>query len=159
MSRQTPNARRLELSRLDDRFEELRSNDGLLFSRPTRGWVNTIRKALGMSAVQLAKRLGVSRDALYQLEKREVSHSVTLKQLDKAAAALDCEVVYALVPRKSLEQTIRAQARAKVEAQLRRANISMGLEAEGVRDEDFSKSVGSAVSYSEALGDRLLWDD
>jgi len=86
MSRQTPNARRLELSRLDDRFEELRSDDGLLFSRPTRGWVNTIRKALGMSAVQLAKRLGVTRDALYQLEKREVSRSVTLKQLDKAGA-------------------------------------------------------------------------
>lgn len=159
MSRQTPRARRLEVSRLDDRFEELRSNDGLFPPRPARGWVNAIRNVLGMSAVQLAKRLGVTRAAVYQLEEREVSRSVTLKQLEKAAAALDCEIVYALVPRKSLEQTIRAQARAKVEAQLRSANISMGLEAEGVRDEDFSKSVGSAVSYSEALGDRLLWDD
>ena len=119
-------ARRLEVSRLDDHFKELRSCDEILRNSPANGWVNTIRKALGISAVQLARRLGVTRAALYQLEERERARSVTLKQLDKTAAAMDCELFYVLMPRDSLENSIRARAREKAEARLRSANISMG---------------------------------
>ncbi len=159
MARQTAGARRLEVSRLDNYFKRLRSVSKLLKWGPPRGRVNTIRKGLGMSAAQLARRLGVTRAALYKLEEREVSRSITIKQLDKAADALDCEVVYALIPRKSLEQTIRDQTRAKAEARLRKANLSMGLEAEGVQGKELATAVTSASTYTEALTNRLLWDD
>lgn len=151
--------RRLEVNRLDKHFHRLRSAEKALRVQPIGGWVKTIREALGMSATQLAERLGVSRNAIYLLEEREGRRKTTLKQLDKAAAALGCDVVYTLIPNQSLEQTIRGRARIKAEAQLREANASMGLEAEGVQGDDFAAAVSSASSFTEALTDRQLWDD
>ena len=156
---QTARHRRLEIERLDKHLRSLEGAEDVLRARPSGGWIATIRKALGMSAAQLAERLGVSRAAVYKLEQRETGRNVTLKQLDKAADALGCEVLYALVPRSSLEQTIRDRARTKAERQLRAVNVSMGLEAEGVEDSDFAAAVSSASSYTEALTDRQLWDD
>ena len=159
MARQSARARRLEISRLDDYFDELRTDDRLPRTAPTKGWINTIRKALGMSAAQLAKRLGVTRAAVYKLEEREASRSITLKQLDKAANELDCDVIYTLIPRTSVEVAIRSQSEAKAEEQLRQANKSMGLEAEGVKGKAFATAVASATGYSEALVDRRLWEN
>jgi len=156
---QSARHRRLEIDRLDRHLRNLVAAENTLRVPPSGGWVKTIREALGMSAAQLAKRLGVSRAAVYKLENRETGRNVTLKQLDKAAAALDCEVLYAFVPRQSVEQTIRDQAHRKAERQLRAANESMGLEAEGVEDSDFATAVSSAASYTEAVTDRHLWDD
>jgi len=118
-----------------------------------------MREALGMSAVQLADRLGVSRGAMYKLEEREASRSIALKQLDRAADAMDCDVFYAIVPRNTLEQSIRDQSRRKAETQLYKANLSMGLEAEGVKDKQFAAALSSSSSYTAALTDRYLWDD
>ena len=151
--------RRLEIDRLDRHLRSFGTAEDALRALPTGGWVRTIREVLGMSAAQLAVRLGVSRAAVYKLEDRETGRNVTLNQLDKAANALDCDVVYALVPRQPLEQTIRDRARKKAEQQLRSANASMGLEAEGVEDSDFATAVNLASSYTEALTDRHLWED
>lgn len=159
MAPQSARARRLEISRLDDYFEELRNDDRLPHAAPAKGWINTIRKALGMSAAQLAKRLAVTRAAVYKLEEREASRSITLKQLDKAANEIDCDVIYTLIPRTSLEAAIRSQSEAKAAAQLRQANRSMSLEAEGVKGKAFATAVASATSYTEALVDRRLWED
>jgi predicted DNA-binding mobile mystery protein A len=159
MARQSTRARRLEISRLDKYFDELRTDDRLPRTAPAKGWINTIRKALGMSVAQLANRLGVTRAAVYKLEEREVSRSITLKQLDKAANEMDCDVIYTLIPRTSLETAIRSQSEAKAKVQLRQANRSMSLEAEGVKGQGFAMAVASATGYSEALADRRLWED
>lgn len=151
--------RRLEIERLDKYLGNLRAAENVLRTPPSVGWIRSIREALGMSATQLAERLGVSRAAAYKLEDRESGRKVTLKQLDKAAEALGCDVWYALVPKESLEQMIRDRARDKAEEQLSAANASMGLEAEGVRGSDFVTAVTSASSYTEALTDRHLWDN
>jgi len=159
MARQTVRSRRLEVSRMDDYFRRLNAPDVAIRSAPAGGWVRAIRSALGMSVSQLAKRLGVSRAAAYALESREVKTNITLAQLHKAAAALDCELVYTLVPNESLEQIIHDRARAKAEEELRATNASMGLEAEGVSADAFREAVTLASSYTEALSDRHLWDD
>ena len=159
MVRKTASTRRLEVARLDDYFQQLKADSGLPSDAPPDGGINAVRGILGMSAAQLASRLGVTRAALYQLEDREASGSVTLKQLDKAADALDCDLVYAIVPRGSLEQSIRERSRKKAEEKLRQANLSMGLEAEGVTDKGFATAVSSSSGYSEALTNRRLWED
>jgi predicted DNA-binding mobile mystery protein A len=159
MARKSSRTRRLEVSRLDEYFQTLKGESGPRRQAPPRGWVRTMRDALGMSAVQLANRLGVSRAAVYQLEGRESSRSVSLKQLDKAADAMECDVFYTLVPRSTVEQTIRAQAKKNAETKLYNANLSMGLEAEGVRDNKFVTAVSSSSSLTEALTDRYLWKE
>lgn len=159
MARKTASSRRLEVARLDDYFQQLKAGSRLPNEAPPDGWINAVRSVLGMSATQLASRLGVTRAALYQLEGREALGSVTLKQLDKAADALNCDLVYAIVPRESLEQSIRDRSRQKAEIKLRQANLSMGLEAEGVTGKGFATAVSSSSGYGEALTDRRLWED
>ena len=159
MARKNTSTRQLEVSRLDDYFQALKAESGLVSQTPPRGWIHALRNGLGMSATQLAKRLGVSRAAVYKLEEREVSRSIALKQLERVADAMDCDVVYAMMPRSTLRQSISDRARNNAETRLRAANVSMGLEAEGVNAKEFAAAVSSSSSYTEALADRTLWDD
>jgi predicted DNA-binding mobile mystery protein A len=152
-------SRRLEVARLDRYFKQLTNFEGAQVSQPSIGWVKTIRQALGMSVVQLARRLGISRTSVYKIEKREIERSITIAQLDRVAEALDCHLSYSLVPNISIEAKIRKRALIKAEAELRSANQSMSLEAEGLMDEDLLGSIATTSSYTEALVDRKLWDD
>ena len=83
---------------------------------PRGGWVRTLRSALGMSERSFAKRLGVHHGALQKLERNEQRGSVSLETLRRAAEALDADLVYAIVPRKSLRAVIGARARRRARA-------------------------------------------
>jgi len=80
-------------------------------SPPMRGWVRAIRDALGMTGEQLARRIGVKKQRIVALEKGEVGGTVTFNSMKKAAEAMDCVFVYALVPRDSLQAVVERQAR------------------------------------------------
>jgi predicted DNA-binding mobile mystery protein A len=86
--------------RLDERLSPLRPVDR--YAVPPKGWVRAIRDALGMTGVQLAKRLGISPQSADAMERSEASGAIKLETLRRAAEALDCTLVYALVPNKSL---------------------------------------------------------
>lgn len=108
-------------------------NNVTICDRPSDGWVRSIRGALGMSVRQLAERIGISQQALSQLERKEVDDSVTIKTLRKAAEAMDCRVVYALIPNEgSLEATLKKQAIRKATELVRDVDHTMILEAQGV---------------------------
>lgn len=81
------------------------------YAPPIRGWIKAIREALGMTTEQLARRVGMKQPTLYELEKSEAKGSIQLATLRRVADALDCTLVYALVPKKSLEEIVRARAR------------------------------------------------
>ena len=84
---------------------------------PRAGWVREIRTALGLSQSQLGKRAGVSRATVQQMERAEAQRRITLASLDKLAAAMDCQVAIAILPRVgSLEDVRRRQAAMKAEA-------------------------------------------
>ena len=80
--------------------------------RPSRGWLKLVREALGRTERQQAGRLGISGPTLHKSEKSEADDRITLGQLRKLADGLDCELVYALVPRRPLTDTVRERARA-----------------------------------------------
>src|SRR5712692_6496883 len=103
-------------------------------TRPARGWVRAIRETLGMTTRQLADRLGVSQPRVVQLEKSEAKGSITLDSLERAAQALGCRVVYALVPAKSLTDTIEERAALLAQEQLAAVEQTMLLEAQEVTD-------------------------
>ncbi len=84
---------------------------------PRAGWVREIRTALGLSQSQLGNRAGVSRATVQQMERAEAQRRITLASLDKLAAAMDCQVAIAILPRVgSLEDVRRRQAAMKAEA-------------------------------------------
>ena len=91
--------RALARKHLEKKLSPLRGSQAL--ARPSKGWVKAIRDALGMTAEQLALRIGVTKPRVYEIEKAEISNSITLESLERAAHAMDCQLVYAFIPRET----------------------------------------------------------
>jgi XRE family transcriptional regulator, regulator of sulfur utilization len=86
-----------------------------------------------MTGHELAARLGVRPATVVDLEASEARGSISLKTLAKAASALNCRLVYALVPENgSLETLLHAQAGRVAERMVSDVSHSMNLEAQGV---------------------------
>src|ERR1700719_3707346 len=117
---------------LDRRFNELKPLTQT--TRPSRGWIRAIREAIGMTTAQLAKRLGVHQPRVIELERGEATGNITVKSLERAAEALGCHLVYALVPKEPLSDTIRKRASVIAERQLASVEQSMRLEDQAVND-------------------------
>jgi predicted DNA-binding mobile mystery protein A len=65
-------------------------------------WIRAVRTRRNIQGKELAKKMQVSPARISVLERDEQRGAVTLKMMQKAADALDCTFVYALVP-KSLQ--------------------------------------------------------
>lgn len=107
----------LRLKQLDRSLEGFRAARAV--PRPQKGWIRAIREAIGVSAGELGRILGSSRQLPLQFEKAEADFSITLKSLRNVANALDCDLVYALVPRAGsftelVENRVRGEARKSV---------------------------------------------
>lgn len=140
---------------LEIRLAPLRKTDE--FARPFRGWIRSIREAMGMTPTQLAARLGVSRPRVAQLEKDEMNDAVTLRTLRHAAEALDCTLVYALVPNKPIEELVRERAALVADEQLARTNHTMKLENQAVSTKR-QKLARDQLIEELMRGDRRLWE-
>ena len=102
---------------------------------PKKGWLNTIRQALGMSAAQLARRLGVTRSQVSKTEKAELTGGVTIKTMERMAEGMGCRFVYAVVPRGSVEDLLSKQARLKAERIVRKASEHAALEDQALSED------------------------
>jgi len=121
----------LRLTQLDRSLQPYRAAGKV--QRPPKGWIRALRQALGVSSGELAQRLGTSRQLPLQLEKSEAEDRITLKSLRAVANALDCDLVYALVPRaKTLQQLLEDRARAEAERHVLGVEHSMVLENQAV---------------------------
>lgn len=140
---------------LDHRYESVRDLGGL--GRPNKGWIRAIRDALGMSGSELAARMGVSQQVVSEIERNERQFTVKLETLARAAAAMDCDLVYAFVPRTTLEETVRAQARRKAAHHLAHVAHHGRLEAQEVSKDELAAQVEELASW---FADRRgLWTD
>jgi predicted DNA-binding mobile mystery protein A len=116
----------LQLHQMDYVLTKLRNTPHP--TRPNIGWVQAIRQSLGMSVSALARKLSVTPRNISKLEKAEADEKITLASLRKLASALDCELQYALVPRKSLEELLEDRAISIARDRLRPISHSMSLE-------------------------------
>lgn len=129
-----------------------------LSSPPGGGWVRAIRETLGMTQVQLAARLGISRQSLQGLERAEANRRITLDSLDRLAKAMDCRLVYALVPeRGSLEDVRARRAREVADELLKSTEHSMKLESQGVSARDSKRQHKLLVDSLLRGSPRKLW--
>ena len=88
------------------RFSKLKS-----VSIPTTGWLRLIRLSLNMSLKQFGQRLGITPQSARAIEEREKSGSISLKNLNDAADALDMDLLYILLPKQqTLKKTIDKRA-------------------------------------------------
>jgi predicted DNA-binding mobile mystery protein A len=133
-----------ELNQL--RLEQLQATvsvyaDAVKRPRPSRGWLKLIREALGRTERQQAQRLGISGPTLHKSEQSEADDRITLGQLRRLADGLDCELVYALVPRRPLTDMVQDRARAIAMEEVGGVAHTMGLEAQRPATERLRKQV------------------
>lgn len=124
------------LRRMDARLETLRNQFVHAAQAPGDGWIRTLREALGMTEEQLARRLSLSKQGVHELERREREQKVSLSTLRAAAAALDAELVYAIVPRQPIQRTLEERARQLAVEHVSRVNRTMNLEDQTVAAEE-----------------------
>ena len=126
---------------MNRRFQHLRQTQldraltpfGTTPQRPQKGWLRAVREALGLSAADVANTLGTSRHLPAQLEKSEAEDRITLRSLRAAANAMDCDLVYALVPRAgSLSELAERRTRAAAQRDVQRVEHTMLLEDQAV---------------------------
>lgn len=67
--------------------------------QPTRGVLRAVRKALRMYSPEVAARMGMSQSAVFGMESREANGTITLGAMERLADAMDCKVVYGVVPK------------------------------------------------------------
>ena len=125
---------------------------------PPGGWTKTIRQALGMTTGQLARRLGITQQAVSDLEAREKDGRATIAALSKAARAMGGELVYAIVPTRPVNEMRRDQARSVAGARLSRVAHSMGLEAQSTSAEERERQVAELAADLLAHP-RKLWHE
>lgn len=145
----------IQLRQLEERLERFREIEQM--RTPRDGWVRAMRQALGMTTAQLAERMGVTRQAVLQLEKAEQRQTATWTSLRKAADAMDCEVVYAVVPRGSLQQVLMRQGRKQAERQLRRIAHSMRLDSHVVGPDEMEHQLAELAGHLATERSRALW--
>lgn len=149
----TPVSAAQSRSRLDQRFEQFGPAER--YAPPVRGWIRAIRQALGMTTAQLAKRMGVRQPSVVALEQSEVNGTIAFATLRRAAEALDCTLVYALIPNQPLETTVRERARAFARRHWRPVEHSMLLEDQQVKRNESDADLEDVIRHTNP---RRFWD-
>jgi len=146
----------LRLQQLEDSIAPVRGAGEV--RRPNRGWVRAIREGLGMTNVQLAKRMGKKApQTIESMQKSEVAETIQLGTLRKLAEAMGCRLVYAVVPSKSLAEIRRDRARQIAERVIKRTAHSMRLEGQGISDEAERRQLESLIDQILADDPKTLW--
>ena len=152
----TSDLRQLRLRQLDTVLRRYRSAGDT--PPPRLGWIREIRRALGMTTSQLARRLGVAQSAVSGMETREAAGTITLNSLRSAAEAMGCELVYAIVPRTTLREQLAHRIHEVARDRVSRVAHTMELEAQGVSEEHLRQQVDDLVERLLDNPPRNLWD-
>jgi predicted DNA-binding mobile mystery protein A len=122
---------------------------------PRNGWIRAIREAMGMTTAELGERMGSEASTVARMEYSEAGGRIRLDTLMRAASALDCDLVYALVPRHRLEEMVDQQALRRASQLVNAVDHSMALESQRVTADTTSEQLRE---YAERLRDESgLW--
>ncbi len=126
---------------------------------PKKGWIRTIREALGMSSYVLADRLGCSRANITTIEQRERKGTISLETLKQVAQAMNCKLVYCLVPLEPLDTILEKQARSIAKKRVKIINHSMSLEQQGLTQKQLQQQENDLVQELLQGNPKKLWND
>ena len=139
--------------RLDQRFD--RHGDLADLVPPPQGWIRTLRDSLGMTSGDLARRMSVHPSRISAIERGEREQTLKLDTLIRVADALNCDLVYALVPRSSLDSMVSDQARRCAVKHLQGVMAHSRLEDQEVTPDDLEAQIDDLAA--EFLRRRDLW--
>lgn len=139
-------------SQIQRRLEDLRAVKDKTIIR--EGWIHYMRSALGLTLNELGRLASVSTASVAQAERREVDGQVSMSTLKKMAEAMDCELVYAFVPKKDMKTLIHDKAFEKAQKTLGLADLHMKLENQKVEGNERERIERLAQKFID-MGD--IW--
>lgn len=148
-----PKEQKIIVKQVSRKLEEVRP-----FAASTQGvvsWINYVRLGLGMSLTQLASRLGITQSSLSSSIKLETEGRITLHKLKEIANAMECDLVYAFVPKKRIDDIIKDQAIKKTLHLMNEAETHMSLEDQRVM---IDKNERLEDLVKERIYSKYLWD-
>ncbi len=108
-----------------------------------------------MSTAQLAGRLKVKQPSIVAIEQSEAKGTIEFATLRRVAEALDCTLVYALVPNRPLEETVRERARLFARSRRSPVEHSMALEDQKAERNDTEALIDEIVRETNP---RKFWE-
>lgn len=147
------NSNKITRNNLDKKFKQLFKL--LLFKTQPRSWVKVIRESLGMTTIQLAKKIGVTQPRVIAIEKNETN--LKIKTLEKIAQAMGCHLFYVLVPTISLNEMMHQQAWKKAQKILEKVDHNMDIENQQINLPDFELNLLTEELLNGS--DKRIWDE
>jgi predicted DNA-binding mobile mystery protein A len=148
-------SKKLQVQQLDAGIKEIGSLQKVLET----GWIKSIRTAIGMSLVQLANRLGVTKQNVQAIENREQEGTLSLKTLRDVARVMDMKLVYGFVPTDgSLETLINRKATEAATKIVMRTSASMKLEGQENNEQRIQKAIAERADELKRELSKVLWD-
>ena len=129
--------------------------------KPPSGWLKAVRGSLGINTRQLAKRIGAEHSSIIQFEKREAQGKVTLETIEKLARAMNCTLVYAVIPNEkynSLDSIIDEQSKLAARKVVSKVDHTMRLEQQGLSLDQLEEQVNELADELKLKMDSSLWD-
>jgi predicted DNA-binding mobile mystery protein A len=147
----------LKRKQLDEKLQGLREPN--IPKVPRGGWAKAIRTALAMPSEVLGRRIGISQSAVIQLQQGEEAETITLASLRKLARGLDCNLVYALIPRTSLQEMVENQALHRARSLVNTVSSSMELEQQAIPEQERERQVQALAKNLLVKPGTGFWDD
>jgi len=125
-----------------------------IIESPPQGWLKTIREFLGMTTTQLAKKINVAQPRVINLEKNEKNTKIST--MERIADALNCDFVYAFIPRENIDDIIYNQAKKKALKILSKVHTNMSLENQLADSDELVEDI-----INDLLDDNIsrIWDE
>jgi len=126
---------------------------------PPTGWIKAVRTAIGMSMLQLGKRLSITKQSVQDMENREKDGSISIKALREAAKALDMQLVYGFVPNDdTLEALIDRKSKELATRIVLRTSNTMKLEDQENTKQRIEKAIQERTAIIKNEMPKTLWD-
>ncbi|MGB8031848.1 MAG: helix-turn-helix domain-containing protein [Terracidiphilus sp.] len=100
--------------------------------RPKEGWLRAMRMAVGFPVDRIAEAMRLTPKMVFYLERSEQKRKISLERLEQMARALECDLVYGLVP---WQRSLEDRAMELVEQELWRRRYTARRQGSGVRDQ------------------------
>ncbi len=144
----------LSIRQVDRNLKQMQQLRGLY---PKEGWIAHIRSALSLPTAQLAKLMGIKQPSALAMEKREQDKTITLETLEKAAKAMGCDLVYAFVPKSSLEDFVEQKRNILVDQIMQKTHLTMSLESQGLNRQDLKEQKALLLEDLKSKSIKYVW--
>ena len=150
-------SKKLQIEQIDRKLAKLQALKET--DIPPKGWISAIRTALGMSLVQLARKLGITSVSVKEIEEREQNKSITLKKLIEAGEALNLRFVYGFIPKHgSIEKMVEERALQVAKDLVMRTSHTMKLEEQENTEERLKEAIMDRAAAIQREMPKYLWD-